>query len=87
MLSAIITPPGFTFSIIKSKYKSFEKFYKDTTITPYLEKNERELLDFFKLVEYTNLYASIIHLDDNDVIRHRLVKKVIAAYKAIENND
>ena len=29
----------------------------------------------------------IIHLDDKDVIRHRLVKKVIAAYKAIENND
>lgn len=52
--------------IIKSKYKSFEKFYKDTTITPYLEKNERELLDFFKLVEYTNLYASIIHLDGNE---------------------
>ena len=31
--------------------------------------------------------VGIIHLDDKDVIRHRLVKKVIAAYKAIENND
>ena len=31
--------------------------------------------------------VGIIHLDDKDVIRHRLVKKVIAAYKAIKNND
>ena len=31
--------------------------------------------------------VGIIHFDDKDVIRHRLVKKVIAAYKAIENND
>ena len=31
--------------------------------------------------------VGIIHLDDKDVISHRLVKKVIAAYKAIENND
>lgn len=31
--------------------------------------------------------VGIIHLDDKDVIRHQLVKKVIAAYKAIENND
>ena len=31
--------------------------------------------------------VGVIHLDDKDVIRHRLVKKVIAAYKAIENND
>ena len=52
--------------IIKSHYKSFEKFYKDPTIIPYLEKNERELLDFLKLVEYTNLYASIIHLNNKE---------------------
>ena len=31
--------------------------------------------------------VGIIHLDDKDVVRHRLVKKVIAAYKAIENNE
>ncbi len=31
--------------------------------------------------------VGIIHLDDKDVIRHRLVKKVIAAYKAIENRN
>ncbi|MGV6827922.1 MAG: PhoH family protein [Flavobacteriales bacterium] len=31
--------------------------------------------------------VGIIHLDDKDVIRHRLVKKVISAYKAIENRD
>ena len=30
---------------------------------------------------------SIIHLDDKDVIRHKLVKKIIAAYKNIENRD
>ena len=29
----------------------------------------------------------IIHLDDKDVIRHKLVKKVIEAYKSIENRD
>lgn len=29
----------------------------------------------------------IIYLDDKDIVRHRLVKKVIDAYKAIENND
>jgi phosphate starvation-inducible PhoH-like protein len=31
--------------------------------------------------------VGIIFLDDKDVIRHRLVKEVIAAYKAIENVD
>ncbi|NDI99917.1 PhoH family protein [Flavobacterium sp. LaA7.5] len=29
----------------------------------------------------------MIYLDDKDIVRHRLVKKVIDAYKAIENND
>ncbi|MAW94598.1 MULTISPECIES: PhoH family protein [unclassified Leeuwenhoekiella] len=31
--------------------------------------------------------VGMIYLDDKDVIRHRLVKEVIAAYKAIENRD
>jgi len=31
--------------------------------------------------------VGIVHLDEKDVIRHRLVKKVIAAYKSIENTD
>ncbi|MCT8341149.1 PhoH family protein [Luteirhabdus pelagi] len=31
--------------------------------------------------------VGMIYLDDKDVIRHRLVKKVIAAYKSIENVD
>ncbi len=31
--------------------------------------------------------VGMIYLDDKDVIRHRLVKKVIAAYKSIENTD
>ena len=31
--------------------------------------------------------VGIIHLDDKDVIRHKLVKKIIAAYKRIENAD
>ena len=31
--------------------------------------------------------VGIVHLDDKDVIRHRLVKEVIAAYKKIENLD
>jgi phosphate starvation-inducible PhoH-like protein len=29
----------------------------------------------------------MIYLDDKDVIRHKLVKKVIEAYKSIENRD
>ncbi len=29
----------------------------------------------------------IIYLDDKDIVRHRLVKKIIDAYKNIENND
>jgi len=29
----------------------------------------------------------IIYLDDKDIVRHRLVKKVIDAYKQIENTD
>ena len=29
----------------------------------------------------------IIYLDDKYIVRHRLVKKVIDAYKMIENND
>jgi phosphate starvation-inducible PhoH-like protein len=31
--------------------------------------------------------VGMVYLDDKDVIRHRLVKKVIAAYKNIENVD
>lgn len=31
--------------------------------------------------------VGIVHLDDKDVIRHKLVKKVIAAYKDIENRN
>ena len=31
--------------------------------------------------------VGMVYLDDKDVIRHRLVKKVIAAYKAIENRN
>ncbi|HEY4628197.1 MAG TPA: PhoH family protein, partial [Flavobacterium sp.] len=29
----------------------------------------------------------IIYLDDKDIVRHRLVSKVIDAYKQIENHD
>ena len=31
--------------------------------------------------------VGMVYLDDKDVIRHRLVKKVIAAYKEIENRN
>lgn len=30
---------------------------------------------------------AIVYLDDKDVVRHRLVKRIIAAYKTIENQD
>ncbi|MGA8853892.1 MAG: PhoH family protein [Christiangramia sp.] len=31
--------------------------------------------------------VGMVYLDDKDVIRHRLVKKIISAYKTIEHND
>ena len=31
--------------------------------------------------------VGMVYLDDKDVIRHKLVKKIISAYKAIENLD
>ena len=31
--------------------------------------------------------VGIVYLDEKDVIRHKLVKKIISAYKSIENND
>ena len=31
--------------------------------------------------------VGMVYLDDKDVLRHRLVKQVIAAYKNIENVD
>jgi len=31
--------------------------------------------------------VGIVFLDDKDVIRHKLVKKIISAYKSIENRD
>jgi phosphate starvation-inducible PhoH-like protein len=31
--------------------------------------------------------VGVVYLDDKDVLRHRLVKQVIAAYKNIENVD
>jgi phosphate starvation-inducible PhoH-like protein len=31
--------------------------------------------------------VGIVFLDDKDVIRHKLVKKIISAYKNIENRD
>jgi phosphate starvation-inducible PhoH-like protein len=31
--------------------------------------------------------VGIIYLDDKDIVRHRLVKKIIDAYKSIENNE
>ena len=31
--------------------------------------------------------VGMMFLDDKDVIRHKLVKKIIAAYKNIENRD
>jgi phosphate starvation-inducible PhoH-like protein len=31
--------------------------------------------------------VAVLHLDDKDVIRHKIVKKIISAYKSIENQD
>jgi hypothetical protein len=54
-------------NIIKDFYSSLRKFYEDTTILPYLQRNERDLQDFFKLVNYMNLYANIVKLDGSEL--------------------
>jgi len=54
-------------NIIKEYYKGFSVFYNDPSIITYLQKNESELLDFMKLVEYTNLYANIVKLDGEEI--------------------
>ena len=54
-------------NIIKEYYRSFGIFYNDPSIIPYLQQNESELLDFMKLVEYTNLYANIVKLDGDEI--------------------
>ena len=54
-------------NIIKEYYRSFSIFYSDPSIISYLQKNESELLDFMKLVEYTNLYANIVKLDGEEI--------------------
>jgi len=48
-------------------YAELRKFYEDSTILPYLQKNEAELQDFFSLVSYTNLYANVVTLDGNEI--------------------
>ena len=54
-------------NIIKEYYREFSVFYSDPTIIPYLQQNKSELLDFMKLVEYTNLYANIVKLDGEEI--------------------
>ena len=53
--------------IITGFYTPLRKFYEDVVIRPYLQKNESELQDFFQLVNYTNLYANIITLDNDEI--------------------
>ena len=54
-------------NIITGFYAPLRKFYEDTMIRPYLQKNESELQDFFQLVNYTNLYANMITLDRTEI--------------------
>jgi len=54
-------------TIITGFYAPLRKFYEDTMIRPYLQKNETELQDFFQLVNYTNLYANMITLDGTEI--------------------
>jgi hypothetical protein len=53
--------------IITGFYTPLRKFYEDAVIRPYLQKNESELQDFFQLVNYTNLYANMITLDNDEI--------------------
>jgi hypothetical protein len=54
-------------TMITGFYTPLRKFYEDTMIRPYLQKNESELQDFFQLVNYTNLYANMITLDGSEL--------------------
>lgn len=52
--------------IIIKYYSEFKKFYNDTTIKPYFNKNEYELKDLLQLINFTNLHANIINLKNNE---------------------
>ena len=54
-------------NIVMNFYKGFKKFYDDKTIIPYFNKNEDELKDLLLLVNYTNLHANIIKLNNDEV--------------------
>jgi hypothetical protein len=54
-------------NVIKEFYEGLKKFYQDDTINSVLKQNESELQDFFKLVDYTNLYANIISVNGDEI--------------------
>jgi len=53
-------------NVLENYYKDLKKFYKDSQINNYLLANERNMRDFIKLVDYTNLHATIIELNGNE---------------------
>jgi hypothetical protein len=54
-------------NIIHDIYAPLKKFYDDKTITPYLNKSQNELHDFYKITDLTYLFADIIKLDGSEV--------------------
>ena len=52
--------------IIIKYYNGFKRFYNDTTIEPYFERNEYELKDLLQLINFTNLHANIINLKNTE---------------------
>jgi hypothetical protein len=54
-------------NIITDFYSQLRKFYEETTILPYLKKNETDLQDLCQLASYTNLYANVITLEGEEI--------------------
>jgi hypothetical protein len=54
-------------NIIHDIYAPLKKFYDDKIVTPYLNKSQNELHDFYKITQLTYMYADIIKLDDSEV--------------------
>ena len=54
---------------------------------PFQQKNQMRKHKEALLILKNSDGIGIIQLDDKDVIRHSLVKKIIEAYKTIEHNN
>ena len=71
--------------IIKDKQVKNNAIASDSSYTDNLKKEASKYFDTTDAVEIANIWSvENIELDEEDVVRHRLVKRIITAYKSIE---